>query len=185
MAIDKNSFEERRRALEEAFFQKQEAELLEKMRKEAAVAALADASGIADQKVLEALVGAGVTASTIAALSLIPLVFVAWADRLMDDRERQAVLKAAAGSGVGPDSGARALVERWLNERPPSSLFDAWSKSIEATVQQLPREEVARLRADIVERARQVAAAAGGFLGIGAISAVERETIERIEKAFG
>lgn len=184
MAIDKNSFEERRRALEEAFFQKQEAQLLDKMRKQEEMASLADASGISDEKTLESLVHAGVNASTLAALTLVPLVFVAWADRLMDERERKAVLDAAESIGIAAGSAGRALVERWLDERPPASLFDHWHASIQATVKSLPAAEVERLRSDIVERARKVAAAAGGFLGIATVSAVERETIDRIEQAF-
>lgn len=183
--MDKSSFEERRRALEEAFFQKQDSQLLEKMREQEAVAALADASGVSDPAVLESLVAAGVNASTLAALSLVPLIFVAWADRSMDERERKAILAAAAESGVSEDSGARALVQQWLEQRPPSALFDAWAQSIEAAARELPADEVARLRDEIVDRAKQVAMAAGGFLGIGTVSAVESETIAKIERAFG
>ncbi len=182
--MDKNSFEDRRKALEEAFFQQQDARLLEQMRNQEATAALADASGITDTAVLESLAAAGINASTIAALSLLPLLFVAWADRSMDERERRAILDATAESGISEGTGAHGLVERWLDERPPSALFDAWALSIEAAMQSMDAAAAARLREEVLGRARKVAAAAGGFLGIGTVSAVESETIAKIERAF-
>jgi hypothetical protein len=183
--MDKNSFEERRRALEEAFFQKQDVKLLESMRQQEALAELAAASGLADNAALQALVAAGVNASTLAALSLVPLVFVAWADRSMDDRERQAILAAANDAGIAKGGAAHGLIEKWLHQRPPAALFDAWVRSVEATTETLDADAAARLRTEVVDRATTVAAAAGGFLGIGTVSAVEAETIAKIDQAFG
>jgi len=179
--MDKNSFEDRRKALEEAFFQKQDLQLLERMRKQEALTELAGASGIADQAALQSLAAAGVNASTLAALTLVPLIFVAWADRSMDDRERQAILSAAADAGITKGGAAHGLVEHWLRQRPPMALFDAWVRSVEA----MDAGTATQIRAEVVDRAKKVAAAAGGFLGIGTVSAVETETIAKIERAFG
>ena len=54
---------------------------------------------VADDAVLEKLANFGMDASTLAALSLAPLVLVAWADGEVDAKERDAVLAAAAEVG--------------------------------------------------------------------------------------
>ena len=71
-------------------------ELLDRMRAEAEAAtdreALAGVTGIRDTGLLNSLLGTGVRAENVAALTVIPLVFVAWADHRMVDVERRAVL---------------------------------------------------------------------------------------------
>lgn len=182
--MDKNAFEERRRALEDAFFMKQDSKLVDKMRQQTGREALAAASGVSDPAALDALMASGITARTLAALSLVPLVFVAWADHIMDERERQAVLAAAADAGVPSDGPGYQLLAGWLVERPPAALFEAWQRSVAATMQQLDRTTGEQLAHSVVQRARSVAQATGGILGIASISAVEREILDQIEKAF-
>jgi hypothetical protein len=71
---------------------------------EDALEGLADASGISDQAVLRKLAGLGIRADTLAALTLIPLIEVAWADGKMNPREREAVLSGARSTGISEDS---------------------------------------------------------------------------------
>jgi hypothetical protein len=182
--MDRNAIVERGKALEDAFFRKQDAKLKEKLEREATKQQLCQASGIADDKALDALVAEGVTCSTLTALTLVPLIHVAWADRMMNERERKAVLKAAHEVGIGPDSDAYALVESWLDHRPPSALIEAWEESVAATLPKLDEVARAELREACLGRAHKVAEATGGILAIGRVSAVEREALERIEKAF-
>lgn len=182
--VDRDSFDERRRGLEDAFFRNQNAALVEKLRQQKSREALAAASGISDPAALDAIMATGITARTMAALSLVPLVIVAWADHIMDERERRAVLSAAAESGVPEDGPGYALLETWLGERPPAALFDAWKHSISATMEQLDQATGEQLRDSVVARARRVAKATGGILGIASVSAAEREVLDEIEKAF-
>jgi uncharacterized membrane protein YebE (DUF533 family) len=63
--------------------------------------ALAAASGITDDAVLDRLAAFNLGADTLAALSVAPLVVVAWADGGIDDKERSAVLAGAAEAGLG------------------------------------------------------------------------------------
>ena len=83
----------RGKALEDVFFAK-EAEDLRKARRdeEAAVnrkAELSASSGINDDTVLDQLIALNISSNTLTALSLVPLVEVAWADGSMDEDEAQ------------------------------------------------------------------------------------------------
>ena len=82
----------RRRALEESFFARQNNRLLEQLRSETAAAErlqqLATVSGIEDPATLQQLLAADIQPETFAAVSLIPIVQVAWSDGKLDDKER-------------------------------------------------------------------------------------------------
>ncbi|MBR0669272.1 hypothetical protein GXW71_33290 [Roseomonas hellenica] len=180
---------DRKRALEEAFFAKEDQRLRRQLR-EADEArsrreALAAASGIADDAVLDAVAALGMTGETLAALTLVPLVAVAWADGAIDDREREAVLAAAAEAGVAAQGAARELLDRWLREPPPRELLAAWADYTRAVSAKLDDAGLQALRAELVGRARRVAEASGGFLGLGRkVSDAEEAVLRRLEAAF-
>ncbi len=181
--------EERRRALEEAFFQKFNEKLRANLRAEREHderrEKLGQASGIGDPAVLESLLRLGIEAETLAALAIVPLVVVAWADGKLDRDERDAVLEAARGAGVGEDSVAYALLEGWLAYRPGGELFDAWLGYAETISETVGPEEREALKRNFSDRARQVAEASGGFLGLTSkVSSQEKEILARIEAAF-
>ena len=179
---------DRRKALEESFFAKENQKLLERMRAErekaAAVEALARQSQIRDTAVLERLVDLGLDTATWAALSLVPLVEVAWADGEVQSKEREAILGAAAEQGVTRGTPSFELLESWLSLRPDASLFASWGAyAVELSAQLEPGERRA-LREDIAKRARQVAETAGGFLGLGRVSDAEEKVLAELEKPF-
>jgi len=178
----------RGRALEEAFFAHHERKLLKKARaaaeKRSTREALAAASGIHDAAVLDTLAELDLSAETVAALGLVPLVEVAWADRAIHDKEHAAVLKAAEASGIEPGSPARDLLDEWLDEKPPAALLTAWKDYVESLGAALEPAERASLRDELLERARHVAEAAGGFLGMKKISAAEQRMLDEMEQAF-
>jgi len=179
---------ERRKALEEQFFARQEKELRERVRREQAAKArreaLAEASGIQDEGVLDHLASLELDGETLAALSLVPLVEVAWADRTLHENEREAVLRAARESGMAPDSAAWVLLESWLETRPDAELLAAWESYVEALVAGLDEAERQTLRHELLDRARAVAESAGGFLGVGKVSEAETAMLARLERAF-
>ena len=177
---------ERRKALEEQFFQKQDAMLVERLRAEREGAErkreLASASGIHDDAVLEAIAAVDIRADTLAALGFAPLVAVAWADGRVDRREREAVLSTATEAGLAPGDDSLKLLERWLEERPGAELLETWRDYAGV----LPADVRAGLAAELLARARAVAAAAGGFLGLGGkISDEEERVLEVLERALG
>jgi len=181
---------ERGRALEEAFFKKQHEQQLAKLRlrqeQEEAREALAAASGISDADLLDRLAALGIRAETLAALTLIPLVEVAWADGRMEARERDAILRGAESSGIQPGSPSHALLEIWTHDRPAPELLESWRRYIGSLVTELSADQKWHLEEKLVGRARSVAEAAGGFLGIGSkVSAQEEAMLAELEKAFG
>src|SRR5687768_16926045 len=106
---------DRGRSLEEEFFRREDQRLMTRLNElkaaETAREALAKASGITKPAVLEKLMELGIRAETVAALSIVPLVEVAWADGELDAKERRAVVDRA---GVAPGSTEGALLEAWL-----------------------------------------------------------------------
>src|SRR5262249_12906702 len=82
--------------------------------------------GMSDGAVLDQLVALGLRANTIAALSVVPLIQVAWADGAIQDNERTAVLQGAHGKGLEEGTDGYELLQAWLKRRPGDELFTAW-----------------------------------------------------------
>ena len=180
---------DRRRALENSFFAARDNQLLAalkaKTESESQLQQLASASGIEDQQVLEELLAAGVQAETMTALTLIPLVQVAWADDSMDDREKEAILAAAADEGLDQQDPSYQLLEQWLSVGTSPSLLEGWEEYISALVSSLSESASENLKQNTLSRSRRVAEAAGGFLGMGnKVSSQEQLVLDRLEAAF-
>lgn len=186
--FDARIMAERGKALEEAFFARHEKTLLEQSRQAADIqarrAALAAASGIHDDDVLDRLVSLELSPETVAALGLVPLVEVAWADGSLDTKERDAVVEAATEAGVEDGTPAHDLLEEWLDRRPPGELMALWKDTVRVLQDALEPEERTALRDELLGRAQRVAEAAGGILGLGKVSAEERRMLSELEKAF-
>ena len=88
-----------------------------------------------------------------AALSLVPLLEVAWADERMEVRERQAILAGAQASGLQAGSASCALLEGWLDQRPAPALFTAWQAYVKALVATLDADAKEALKAELLGRA--------------------------------
>ncbi|GIW43563.1 MAG: hypothetical protein KatS3mg077_0845 [Candidatus Binatia bacterium] len=180
---------ERRQALEEEFFRRREQALLEKMRqaqqREQQRAALAEASGIKDPELLDRLIDLGIQPRTLAPLALVPLVEVAWADGSIARQEREAIVQAAHSLGLEKGSAGFALLESWLDERPDPALRRLWQEYVRALCAGLAESERRRLRENVLGRARAVAEAAGGFLGLGRkVSEAEEQVLRELDSAF-
>lgn len=183
------SLDDRRQALEESFFKKENEKLLAALRaKQEHVEqreALAGVMKLKDDTVLDHLVDAGIRAETWLAISLVPLVEVAWADHQMDADERKAILEAANEDGITEGTDARALLEDWLTVRPLPSVRAAWTEYIQAVVPLLGDAAREALREETLERSRSVAHATGGFLGFGdRVSEAEEQVLEELGRAF-
>lgn len=180
---------ERKRALEEEYFRNANAALIERLRasreQEDARKALQDASGITDTGVLDNLIRAGIDASALSALEVIPLVAVAWADGKLEPAERQAVLDSAGALGLNEGSAGRSLLEGWLAQQPPPTLLRTWEQYARELTAELAPDLGASLRNETMKRARAIAEARGGFLGLGSkVSAQEQSLLDAIEAAF-
>ena len=183
------ALDDRRRALEEAFFAKQDAVLRQRLAEPAEVRARKEAytaaSGITDAVVLDALVKLDISPETLAAIALVPLVAVAWADGSIDAKERAAVLRAAGEAGLKPGASGYSMLEKWLETAPPAALVDSWKGYVGAITAGMDHASRRALQGPIMDRARTVALAAGGFLGIGMrISDVEEKVLGDLAGAF-
>jgi hypothetical protein len=184
-----DELERRRQALEEAFFNKYNEELLAKLRAKDALkrkkTELAAATGLHDEKVLDDLIAAGIESQTLAALSIAPLVFMAWRDGKLEARERAAVLRAADEQGLKSDQTAYKLIDNWLSRNPGPELVAAWKGYVTALRANLSPDAYAAMRKDILERTRKIMRAAGGYLGLGHSSAQEKELMAKLEEILG
>jgi tellurite resistance protein len=115
---------------------------------------------------------------------LVPLAAVAWADGSLDEKERKAVLNAASERGIKPGTASYTLLETWLKQKPSQKLMDVWKRYTRSIWEQITKEEQVLLRVNIVGRAREVAQAAGGVLGVGSISPQEKAVLEELEKVL-
>jgi hypothetical protein len=179
----------RRRTLEDAFFRKRDAILIEQFHKlekmKETKQALQKVSGITDEKVLDKLVALNIRPETLASLAMVPLVEIAWADGSLTGEERDAILKAAVKSGFAKGSIDYVLIENWLSRRPPDSLLEAWTHYIEGLCANLNKIQIAHIRDEMIDHGRDIAEASGGFLGLGSkISKAEQAMIDRLKAAF-
>lgn len=187
--MDRDSWEDRRKGLEEEFFAKKNRELIDKIQakeaKNQALQELAIMTGIKNDEVLSNLVENGVTPSTMIALSMVPLVLVAWSDQMLEPEEVNAILNAAEDNGIVPDSPSYELLMSWLNKVPGPKLFESWSDYIRALRKVMDPAAFSQLGTELMNQTKKVAEAAGGFLGLGRkISTSEKEELQRLADVF-
>jgi hypothetical protein len=147
---------------------------------------LAHVSGIRDEAVLDRLLGLGITAETLAALGLVPLVWVAWADGEVAAKERDRIEAMAQAAGIEPQDGRYPLLEHWLKRRPGPEMVEAWRDYIKQLRDKMSAADLQTLRREILDRAGEVARASGGLLGFGGkVSPAEQAVLATLEQAFG
>jgi hypothetical protein len=176
------------KALEDSFFAKENERILQELR---AVKALEKKKmefqeylNIENEEILEALVELEVEPETLIAFSLVPLVEVAWADGQIQPKERDAIIKAAIERGVEEGSPTCDLLRNWLQTKPDPKLLEVWKGYIDALKDSLGERSRAHLKSGTMGRARAIAEAAGGFLGVASISAAEKKMLEELEWSF-
>lgn len=182
-------FDARRKSLEEEFFIRKDEALKQKLKaffeKKATRESLQQATGITDEAVLDALIALNVTHETITAFGLYPLVEVAWADGKLDDREREALLAAARNEGIAPGSPAQQVLDEWLRHPPGPDGRAAWYAYAAELSRKLSVAERRTVRNELVRRARAVAEASGGILGLGRrVSEKEEAVLAALAAAF-
>jgi tellurite resistance protein len=187
--VERDNLNDAAKTLEDAFFAKENARLLQQMRDRARQqerrAAMREVVRVDDDALIDHLIALGLEPETVLALQLVPLAAVAWADGQIEPRERDAVLNAAAAQGVAPDSVAGQMLGNWLVQRPNAELVDAWKRQMRALWPSLSPKERDEIRASALERARSVADAAGGFLGLTSrISPQEKAVLDDLARVL-
>lgn len=175
------------KALEDSFFAKENARLLEKLKKQEVVAAKRQAfkdANIDNEQLIDALMELEVEPGAMAALSIVPLVAVAWADGEIQKNEREAIIRAAEDGGIEAGSPNHDLLENWLKTKPGPELLSTWKEYAHAIEERLDSVVGAELKVRLMTRTTAIAKAAGGFLGLGAISKAEQAVLDELEHAL-
>lgn len=179
---------ERERALEKEFFARRNTQLLEKLKatfdQEVTREKLRAATGLADSRLLDRLIALQVRGETMTAFWLYPLVEIAWADGRLDIRERDAILKAAVAAGLRRHSPGYEVLETYIADGPTEARRKVWFAYARDLASRLDRSERRLVREDLVRRARAVAEASGGVLGVLKVSTNEQRILDAIAEAF-
>ena len=188
MAENPGVLGDRGKSLEDEFFRKENERAVARLRemkdRTTSRESLAKAVGITNEKIIDRLIELGIRPEIVSALAIVPLVEVAWADGSLDAKERQAVLERAEKSGIASGTADHDLLRSWLEKKPEPRLLAAWTEMVRGLSEGMSSQELAGLKAGLTERAKGVARASGGFLGVGAVSPAEQDAIDRLEAAF-
>jgi hypothetical protein len=176
------------KALEDSFFAKENERILQELRavkaREEKKKEFREYLNIDSEEIIDALVELEVEPETLIAFSLVPLVEVAWADGVIQPRERDAIIKAAIERGVEEGSPTCDLLRNWLQTKPDPKMLEVWKGYIDVLKASLGERSRAHLKSGTMGRAKAIAEAAGGFLGVASISAAEKKMIEELEWSF-
>ena len=186
--MSEDAFERREKALEDEFFhrvdEKLRQELRRSMERDRSREALAEATGFCDEALLNSLVDSGIQATTLTALTLVPAIFVAWADDTVDSLETETIMKAATERGINEDGVALQLLESWLKKRPPKSLWETWTRYVHAVKETLDDAASTALSNEVQRLAKAVAESSGGVLGFGKTSKSEQAVLDKIKESL-
>jgi hypothetical protein len=108
-----------------------------------------------------------------------------WADGEIQSREREAILEAANGRGIEKGSTTCQILENWLNHKPSDDIVKTWKHYVHEISASMDESRRATFRDGVLAQAKNVAEAAGGFLGLGSkVSDAEAEALEDLASAF-
>lgn len=174
---------------EDEYFRHKEHELLERLRAQAEAEAhhkgMAEAVGIENEQILAVLRDMGFDRETVVLLFLIPLLQVAWSDGTLSPEERALVLEAARTHGVKEGHPAYEKLLSWVAVRPAKETFERALRVIGELMTFQTTEQRAATAEKLVDATARVAAASGGFLGLGSkISADEKAVLKRVAEAI-
>ena len=162
--MTKDMFRDRARGEEEAYFRRQDARLIEKLRQKAQFSeiahALAEKLHADEPELLERIQKLGVTLDTGSAFILAPLVEVAWVDGDVSHAERDTILHIARQRGVEPGSADYHQLLDWLAHRPSDEVFRTALEAIRIGLSVLPPDEAEQRIATMIKACADVAQAA-------------------------
>lgn len=179
----------RARALEEEYFRKRDRELAEKLRLAAEAHAsrqqLGEATGLQDPALLQELEDLGLTPDTVSLLPLVPVVQMAWAEGGVSAQERSLLVQLARSRGIVEGGAADRQLASWMVERPADEVFSRATRLTRAMLDTEASPVVSGLTAEaLVEHAERIAAASGGILGIGKVSAEEKSLLATLSETL-
>lgn len=177
---DDHPLAERGRSLEEEYFRARDRELVEKMRRAAAVEQtreqLRARTGLQDPELVKELEALGFTPDTVDLLPFVPLIQVAWAEGDVSDAERKLVTRLARSRGIAEGSASDRQLTAWLENRPSADVFVRAMRLVRALLAS-PARQAAMTADDLVKYCENIAEASGGVFGLNRISGDERAVL--------
>ncbi len=172
------------RSREDEHFWRRDQEIIEKLRRRAAseqsAREMGAKAGLDDPELIQELAALGFTIETVDLLPLMPLIQVAWSESGVSAAERQLIVALARARGIEAGTGGDRQLAAWLAVRPDAHVFTRSTRLIRAMMAS-GATALADLNADnLVKYCEEIAAASGGILGIGKVSADERALIAQI-----
>ena len=138
-----------------------------------------------DGEAIQHLMSLDIGDDSLAVLSLIPLVEVAWADGNIDKKEKDAIVAAARKLTPSHHAATCELLEHWLTHRPDRAVLDAWDEYVAAYTANLGAIARDAFKQELLYWARTIAESAGGILGRGKkTSKLEQLVLAELEKAM-
>jgi len=135
---------------------------------------------VTEGELITLLASLGIDEHNYRVLPLLPLVHVAWADKIIQDEERSLIMDLAENRWFIGDEGA-LLLKNWLAHCPSEAYIGRGQAALIALTK---RAGVISLGDntldDVLELSRAVAEAAGGFFGLGAVSREEASALASI-----
>ena len=172
---------------EEEYFHRLDVELLDQMRKRAALEKermqLAEVSHVKDQAILGALARVGFNGENAALLHLVPLVEVAWIDGAVSRAERDRIVELARSRGIEEGSAADQQLSTWFDQRPSEEIFRTAVQALRAVLEGLPPSQNNAGVRSLLQSCADIAAASGGLLGLTSpVSDAERKLLQDLAR---
>ena len=105
-------------------------------------------------------------------------------DALKAKKDRESAKQALHAAGVPEGGPGSQLLHQWLSTPPPATLEGTWTQYVRELCAQMTPDAKGKLCSELLGRTLRIAKSAGGFLGIGAVSAAEQQVIDRLTEAF-
>ena len=180
-----SEYPETKRTTEEEYFRRKEQELLAKLRQKAETEAhrkgLAESVGIENEQILAVLQDMGFDRETVVLLFLIPMLQVAWSDGNISEPERSLILEVGRSRGVQEGHPAYQKLQGWLAARPGRESFERALRVIRDLMAFQTEAQRQTLGQQLVDACERIAAASGGFLGMGSkVSLEEKAILKRV-----
>ena len=186
---DRDAFKERERALEDSYFQKREQELIEKQRRKVAIERarekLSEKTGITNEVILQALQDLGYDHETVRLLHLMPVIYVAWADGKMKEKERNMILEVAKLGGIDEGSKAHERLSGLLQEAPSEEVWDASFLAVRAVLQAGAKDQAEDVRKSVLDYSASIASLSKGLFGLDLGARAEHTALERVVAELG
>lgn len=131
-----------------------------------------------DTELAESLHALGMDRESGRALALLPLTQVAWADGAVQESERALILDLARDR-YSLDPEAVRLLNNWLTHRP-TALYARRGQQVLLELCKRDGADGTVLLSDVIELSKEVAKAAGGYFGFGAVKSEEALIIDEI-----